>query len=169
MKYCLDANVFIEPSKGWYAFDIAPSFWEALVRWNQDGIVCSVLPVYDEIVNHREDDALVRWVKQHRHGFFLSPDEKTWVTFRDLADLVNNVYENHLAESFLGCADPIVIAYAKANHLIVVTEEKKRTEELNTNGKVGGKRIKIPNVCERMGVPWISTIDMLRDLRFRFG
>ncbi len=62
-----------------------------------------------------------------------------------------------------------MIAYAKANHLIVVTEEKKRTEELNTNGKVGGKRIKIPNVCERMGVPWISTIDMLRDLRFRFG
>lgn len=104
MKYCLDANVFIEPSK-MVCLRYRSLVLGGLVRWNQDGIVCSVLPVYDEIVNHREDDALVRWVKQHRHGFFLSPDEETWVTFRDLADLVNNVYENHLAESFLGCAD----------------------------------------------------------------
>ena len=29
--YLLDANVFIEAAKGYYAFDIAPRFWEALI------------------------------------------------------------------------------------------------------------------------------------------
>lgn len=169
MKYCLDANAFIEPSKGWYAFDIAPSFWEALVQWNHEEILCSILPVFNEIVNHKDENDLVRWAKQYRHEIFLLPDQKTWSELRDIANLVTNVYEDHLAESFLGCADPIVIAYAKANQLIVVTEEKMRKEELNSNGKVGGKKIKIPNVCERAGVPWMNTVDMLRDLKFRFG
>jgi hypothetical protein len=60
MKYCLDANVFIEPSKGWYAFDIAPAFWDALLEWRQKQILCSILPIYDEIVEHKEQNALVR-------------------------------------------------------------------------------------------------------------
>ena len=30
--HLLDANVFIEAAKGYYAFDIAPPFWEALIR-----------------------------------------------------------------------------------------------------------------------------------------
>ncbi len=169
MKYCLDTNVFIEPSKGWYAFDIAPSFWEALAQWNREGILCSILPVYKEITDHQEENDLVRWVKQHHKQLFLHPNQETWEVFGEIVNLVNETYEGYLVESFLNCADPLVIAYAKANRLVVVTEEKKRKEELNSNGKVGGKKIKIPNVCERVGVGWIGTIEMLRELKFQFG
>ncbi|MDT8898264.1 DUF4411 family protein [Thermanaerothrix sp. 4228-RoL] len=168
MKYCLDTNAFIEPSKGWYAFDIAPSFWNALIQWSQKKLLCSIQPVFNEIVNHKEEDDLVRWAKQYHDELFLLPDEKTWSELRNIANLVMGVYEDHLAEGFLGCADPIVIAYAKAHQLIVVTEERIRKEELNSNGKVGGKKIKIPNVCERIGVSWVNTVDMLRDLKFQF-
>jgi hypothetical protein len=168
MKYCLDTNAFIEPSKGWYAFDIAPSFWDALVKWNREGILCSILPVYNEIVRHKVENDLTRWVKNY-HELFLPPNENTWLELENVANLVKDVYEDHLTEGFLECADPIVIAYAKANQLIVVTEEKRRKEDLKSNGKVGGNKIKIPNVCERIGVHWMSTVDMLRDLKFQFG
>lgn len=101
-------------------------------------------------------------------NYFSCQTKKTWSELRNIANLVMGVYEDHLAEGFLGCADPIVIAYAKAHQLIVVTEERIRKEELNSNGKVGGKKIKIPNVCERIGVSWVNTVDMLRDLKFQF-
>jgi len=62
----------------------------------------------------------------------------------------------------------MVIAYARAYDLIVVTEEKWKNEEVRSNGKVGGKKIHIPNVCQLVEVRWISTVEMLRDLKFRF-
>ncbi|WP_298003596.1 DUF4411 family protein [Anaerolinea sp.] len=168
MKYCLDANVFIEPSKGWYAFDIAPAFWDALLEWRQKQILCSILPIYDEIVEHKEQNALVRWVKEHGKDFFLPLDEDAWIEFGNIADLVRERYEDHIAEDFLDCSDPMVIAYARAHGLIVVTEEKWKNEDQKSNGKVGGKKIHIPNVCQLVEVQWVSTVEMLRDLKFQF-
>lgn len=168
MKYCLDTNVLIEPSKGWYAFDIAPSFWEALLDWNEQNIVCSIQPVFDEIIKHKEESDLVQWVELNHKTFFLPIDESTLVQYTYIANLVSTLYESYLVEDFLKCADPFVIAYTKAHDLILVTDEKPRNEGKSPNGKIGGKKIKIPNVCDRVNVRYISTTDMLRDLKFRF-
>ena len=50
-------------------------------------------------------------------------------------------------EAFLQGADIALIAVAKAKECTIVTEEEKITKQANT------KRVKIPNVCEAMGVP----------------
>lgn len=50
MKYCLDANVFIEAHRRYYSFDIALPFWEALVNWGAQQILCGLLPVYDDLL-----------------------------------------------------------------------------------------------------------------------
>ncbi len=50
-------------------------------------------------------------------------------------------------------ADPWVIAHAINEKATVVTKEEKVTA-LNSN------RIKIPNVCENMGVRWINDFDL---------
>ena len=40
--YVLDANVFIEAARRYYAFDLAPKFWESLVLHAADGRIQSI-------------------------------------------------------------------------------------------------------------------------------
>jgi len=40
--YVLDANVFIEAARRYYAFDLAPMFWESLVHHAVNGRIQSI-------------------------------------------------------------------------------------------------------------------------------
>jgi hypothetical protein len=54
-------------------------------------------------------------------------------------------------------ADPWVIAHAMHENATVVTKEEKVTA-LNSN------RIKIPNVCENIGLRWINDFQLIEEL-----
>ncbi len=167
MDFCLDANVFVQAHRLYYAFDIAPSFWEALAQWGQAQIICSPQAVYDELVGN--NDPLSRWCKSDGSALFLKPDEQTYSHFQTIANLAQARYQPHLVQPFLGGADPWVIAHAAAHSLTVVTMESLRQETPDRNtGKIGGRKIQIPNVCQQVGVPVINTFDLLRRLNFRF-
>ena len=58
-------------------------------------------------------------------------------------------------------ADPWVIAHAMDARAIVVTKEEKITAPSTGN-------IKIPNVCETMGVEWIDDFELIRRLQISF-
>jgi hypothetical protein len=58
-------------------------------------------------------------------------------------------------------ADPWVIAHAIAEKAIVVTKENKETQS--------AAKVKIPNVCENMGVKWINDFQMIRELKLVFS
>ncbi len=60
---------------------------------------------------------------------------------------------------FLDCADPWLIAKAKAHNMIVVTHEKSSPESK--------KRIFIPDICKECGVEYCSTMDLMRALGAR--
>lgn len=166
MKYCLDANVFIESHRRYYAFDIAPPFWDALAGWGVEQILCGTRAVYEDLV--KDDDELSHWVKSDGKALFLDPDPATYQCFGEIGDLVASDYEPQLVSAFLGCSDPWVIACAKANGLIVVTMETLRQEVPKKGGKIGGRKIQIPNVCQKVGVSFIDTFVLLRDLKFSF-
>lgn len=55
----LDANVFIQAARRYYAFDIAPRFWEALVEYAERGRLTSIDRVKFEL--DRGKDELTRW------------------------------------------------------------------------------------------------------------
>jgi hypothetical protein len=57
-------------------------------------------------------------------------------------------------------ADPWVIAHAMAEKAIVVTKETK---------DIKGKRIKIPNVCENMRVPYINDFQFIQRMGIKFS
>jgi hypothetical protein len=57
--YLLDANAFMEASRLYYAFDIAPGFWTWLEAAIATGDVASVTAVKDEITAGK--DPLVQW------------------------------------------------------------------------------------------------------------
>ncbi|OGW18294.1 MAG: hypothetical protein A3G93_02425 [Nitrospinae bacterium RIFCSPLOWO2_12_FULL_45_22] len=73
-RYVLDANVFIEAAKRYYAFDLAPGFWQALIQHAQNGAICSIDRVKAEI--DKGKDALKDWANNHFHTWFEQTEEE---------------------------------------------------------------------------------------------
>ena len=165
MEYCIDTDVYTQAHRSYYAFDIAPPFWNALVTFAQKGTIISPIAVYDELMEGKDD--LKQWAKDHRKILFIEPDSKVNEAYRHVAEFANKRYhDQHWIRDFLKGADPWVIAQAKAQNLTVVTMEGvKQAENVNkSSGRFIGK-IKIPNVCDHFGIKSISTYELLRALK----
>jgi len=63
--------------------------------------------------------------------------------------------------NFATVADGWLVAYAKAREYIVVTHELPAAD--------ARKKVPIPNVCEALGVSYVDTFTMLRELGVRFS
>ena len=169
MGYCLDTNVFIEAHRNYYAFDLAPIFWDTLSEWGRQSIIFSPIVVYDELKESGDD--LANWAKNNKADLFFdtNPDPDTTNAYSDIANFVNQRYEPQHVAKFLDDADSWVIASALAKDLIVVTMESLKNEQISrTSGKVAG-RIKIPNICNQFGVKYNNTFQLLRDQGFKFN
>lgn len=162
MQYCLDTNVYIEAHRRYYAFDIAPGFWHGLQHLAENQVICSPLPVYEELTRAGYEDDLAKWAKTHRTVLFSSVEEKTQEAFSEIANLVVSLYEPQHVQVFLDVADPWVIALAKVHALTVVTMEVRKNENQTRAGKIGGK-IRIPNICQKVGVAYTDTFALLRE------
>lgn len=159
--YALDANVFIEASHRYYAFDIAPAFWEALVENAKKGNIVTIDRVKQEI--ERGHDSLSLWMKNNFcHWCDSTNDEDIVNIYGDIMKWVEKQKQffDKAKYDFAWGADGWLIAYAKAKRAVVVTHE-----EYNSDIK---KRVPIPNVCKEFKVPYINTFQMLRDLNIKF-
>ena len=159
--WLLDANVFIEAHKRYYAFDICPGFWKCLAYYHNQGKLMSIDWVKTEIDANK--DALSNWVGTSAlKGFFHSSNEPTtqghystiieWVSSED--------FKTEAKSEFAAGADGWLVAYAKTHDMILVTDEKP-----NPNIK---RRVPIPNVCQQFNIPYINTFSMLRKLEVEF-
>ncbi len=157
-KYWLDANVFIDSSRRYYGFDIAPGFWEALVSAHHRAQLFSPKRVYDEL--SKGDDELKAWAQQNR-GLFVDPTASVQREFTTIAEHVMKVYKGSHARRFLDGADPWLIAHAKADGGIVVSKEKQVESQ--------SKKVKIPNVCQVFSVECIQVYDLLRVLKVKLS
>lgn len=156
-KLWLDANVFMEAKNGYYAFDIAPGFWEALQHGAKAGSICCPMMVYDEIA--RGGDELKVWAAEPKSFvLFAEADESVQKAFSKIAEAVTNGKSHHPAQAalFLKGADPWVISFAMANKGSVVTQEKLVGPD--------SKKVKIPNICKHFGIEYMNSYDMLRRL-----
>jgi len=152
--YCLDANIFIEGWNKYYAMDISPSYWDILDRFAQDGIVFSPIEVKREIV--RVDDELSNWLKS-RPYFFKDITSEVQEELRSIMQKYPRLVDSTRQRSI---ADPWVIAFAITEEAIVVTKE-------NPAG-TSSRRIKIPDVCNDLGVSWIDDFQFARELGIQF-
>ncbi len=158
-KYLLDANVFIEAKKRYYDFDLCPGFWEALDLHCQNGLVCSIDRIKDEIVKGNVPLA----TRVTLAGFRLPSNNVSVLEWygKFQSWVQSEVQYNAGAKAeFARNADAWLIAYAKAEGCVVVTQEVP-----NPNIK---KKVPIPNVCDAFGVPYMNTFDMLRALNTSF-
>jgi hypothetical protein len=162
MTYVLDANIFIEAHKRYYAFDICPGYWAVLINCQADGRVHSIDRVQVELTS--QADALSRWVQGLPPSFFAGTGDPQVVSlFGNIITWVQSQPQYLPAgkSAFAAGADGWLVAYAKANNLIIETDEVP-----NPNIK---RKVPIPNVCDAFGVDYISTFNLLRALRVNFN
>jgi hypothetical protein len=161
-RYVLDANIFVQAHKTSYGFDICPGFWLALASQNEAKRIFSIDKIRVELL--ALDDELSEWVKNKVPDTFFKKTADKAVTdaFRDMVNWVQSEaqFTATAKEEFARVADGWVIAYAKANGLVVVTHE-----ELAQGAK---KKVPIPNVCLEFDVEYCNTYEMLRDLKVQF-
>lgn len=157
-KYCLDANVLINAWNSYYSKAICDGYWDVLRSLGLSGRIFLAELVKEEII--RTDDGLADWVKGS--GIPIYPVDSR------VTEIVGKIFaadprHELLVDSTRGrsLADPWVIAHAMAERACVVTKENKVT--------ASDKKVKIPNVCERMGVRCINDFDMIRELGIRFS
>jgi len=157
-KFCLDANVLIQAWQKYYSPKFCRGYWDVLNQLGMQGRIFVAEEVFNEIT--RTEDDLCLWLKASKISVH-SIDEK-------VANCLKAVYAKDpshktLVDNIKGrsLADPWVIAHAMSEGATVVTKEEKVTA-LNSN------KIKIPNVCDNMGVAWINDFEFVSAMNIQF-
>ena len=157
-KYCLDANVLIQAWQKYYSPKICPNYWDILNHLGQNNKIFLPQMVYEEIT--RTDDDLAKWLKSSSIPE-IKIDEQVANCLKSIyaanpshIQLVDNTKQRSLA-------DPWVIAHAMKESAVIVTKEEKVTA-LNST------KVKIPNVCENMGIRYINDFEFIQEMGLRF-
>jgi len=161
--YILDANVFIEAARHYYAFDLGTKFWDILLQHANEGTIESIDRVLKQDLDKGKDE-LTRWANAAFIHAFRSTDEKdviesyvrviTWVRGHPQ-------YTDAAKAEFANEPDGWLVAYAAAKGCVVVTHEVLRPDVRT--------RVPIPNVCEPFNVRYVDTFAMLRELGARLS
>ena len=81
--FVLDANVFITAKNDYYAFDLAPGFWDSLIQLAGNGRILSIDYVKEEL--ERGKDPLAQWAKNDfSHAFISSDEEDVQEAYREI-------------------------------------------------------------------------------------
>jgi hypothetical protein len=155
----LDSDTLIEAKNSYYAFDLCPGFWRFLEKSTRTGSFRSIHRVKLEL--EAGNDALAAWAKAQGSAFFLPESSGTTAAMTRVSTWVNSrSYTPGAVSTFLGGADPWLIAQALSDGHTVVSHEVKNPTQ---TGKV-----KIPDVCAALEVPCIRTFAALRQEGARF-
>lgn len=151
--YCVDSNVLIQSWTSYYSLELCPTYWDIFNDLIDEGRVFATMEVKREL--EKNEDNLFRWA-QARARLFREADESVQLALidilRDYSRLVDSTRQRSIA-------DPWVIAHAKVANATVVTKEQPSDSR---------KRIKIPDVCAQLGVPWIDGFQFCREVGIRF-
>ena len=150
MSYCIDTNILIDAGERYYPPDIVPGFWKNLDALIDAGRLKAPEMLIEELA--RKDDDWRQWVYDRKDKLIVPMD----ILQVDALKQVMAVYQAQSSNISRVTGDPFFIALALAQGLIVVTSESER------KGKV-----KIPKLCDAMGVKSISLLDRMRRERGR--
>ncbi len=161
LVYLLDANVFIEAARRYYAFDLAPKFWDSLIQKASRGVIESIDRVKQELA--KGHDELADWINGDFDQAFCSTNDT--VVFECYAKLVTWVqsqgqFTEAAKADFASGADGWLVAYAMARERVVVTHEVPSADIK--------RKVPIPNMCDAFELEYIDTFKMMRDLGVRF-
>jgi len=133
-----------------------------LVQHAANGRIYSIDRVKQEL--ERGKDELATWATSQFNDAFASTDEEDVIgSYSEVISWVQaqEQFLDAAKADFAAIADGWLVAYAKAKGYIVVTHELPATDARS--------KVPIPNVCEALGVRYVDTFTMLRELGVRFS
>lgn len=150
--FCFDTSVLIDMWHVLYPPDVIPGVWRALEGAIADAAAIAPQEVYDEL--QEKLDELAAWAKNNKR-FFVDFDEDLVQRVQQLEQQFPNLVE-YAKEGH--DADPWVIALAMRRGAAVVSHEKKTAQP----GGWDKPRVRIPDVCDALGVARFNVADFLR-------
>lgn len=153
MSYTLDTNILIGLVQR-YPRDIFPAMWTNIEASVSAGESCICEAILREV--HRGGDELHDWAKKLQ-GFVCDVTDAELITVAEIGSAHPGWVQGQLNE-----ADPFVIAHAKAERSIIVTEENRKgpgTEDKNQ---------KIPNIADEHRVSTTKFFDYIRAYGWQF-
>lgn len=163
MKYIIDSNCFVTPHRSFCPTDVGVSFWNKLRVLAEEGRICSLDKVKDEL--YANSDELKEWMGANLGDAFFLPFENT-SSVQKLPAIVqwavtNTFYNQRAKDKFLRMdkADIYLASFASVNpdEWTVVSMERSAP---NSSGE-----IKLPDVCMQYNVRCIQIEDMFREMR----
>ncbi len=155
--FLLDTNIFITAAGAYYAFDLAPKFWDSLVAHARAGRLFTIDRVADEVQGEGElqtwmEGPFAPYVQDSGKPETLAPYAALmrWSQAQKFKDSAKAEFAK------ASVADAWVVAHAKAAGATVVTHEKYEPACVRS--------VKIPNACKFLGVECVDTYVMLRTL-----
>ncbi len=140
-----------------------PGFWTLIDQKVTENVIGIPRIVYREIVENStlpdgSRDALAQWLAERVSMVQPEPDEALQNCYQEIADHVSRTHAQSEFNRFLTWADGWVVAHARLCGGAVVTFERRVA-----------LKAKIPNVCVHFHIECITTYEVLRKLRVRFG
>jgi len=157
LSYCIDTNCLID-LENLYPSDVFEGLWTSIDEIVENGDLFSVKDVLNELkeTHDKENSVLQRWNSQN--SFFIeSGDAEIKMITQIMNDPTFEVFRDHAPDKGTW-ADPHLIACAKSRSAVVVTNE-------TLNNK---PQRKIPYVCVKLNVDYLSLLDMMRHLSWTF-
>lgn len=161
--FLLDANVFIEAYRTYYAFDFAPKYWVWLEQEHEKGNVASIMAIRKELAPTNEtDDDLGVWALGLPQDFWKQPVQSD---FRFVADLINwadtasVAFRPEALAEFNSSADLVLAAQAAGGGYTVVTREQ--------SNPLARRRVMLPDAAAEVKVTCVSPFQMYRSLGLR--
>lgn len=155
-KYLLDTNIYIDAYDRYYRNEYFPSYWEKFSLILNDHVVVPKV-VKDEII---QSLWFLEWLKDNYSDNILNHKNysEAWQTILDYVQSSGLYKDEALTKQTTGwanesIADPWIVAIAKEEGLIVVSNED-RIPNLGKGNPI--KSTKVPDVCDRQGVRCIG-------------
>jgi len=159
--YLIDSDVFIDAKNRHYGFDIVPAFWTWIEQQHRAARVFTVQRVADEVL--AGGDELAEWMTTQPASFRLPARPEDQPALRTVSHwAVDAGYHQAAVATFLQAGDYFLVAQALSLGFTVVTQEI-------PDPVISKKRIKIPDACKSVGVPWVTPFTMLRTEGARFS
>ena len=156
-RYWIDANAFIWGARDPFPMPGAAVYWNWFDKMVAAGKITTHKMVIEEVLagaKAADTEPIIPWVKT-RKGKLIDPAADS----KECTDLVGELCEYSLKEfgeaktiEFTKGADLFLIARAKLDKGAVVTQESDT------------KRVRIPTVCRKFGVPYRTLFQMNKEL-----
>ena len=163
--FVVDSNFFIEAHRSTYPLDIARGFWNKVRQLATAGTIISIDKVRNELYDRNDD--LESWCRDNLPDTFFKNSAEVLAEYAQVTTWAMSMSHHYLPNAineFLDAeeADAFLIAYTLASprNRILVTQEISAPQRRS--------KIKMPDCCIAIGVPYMNTIDMFRQLKETF-